>query len=242
MNQIGGMLGEQWYDDMLDMAGIEEDAAKIKETIGTHRQLDNITNTKVQQEKVDPHLSLAASNYINQKQVTTQKYNFKVFSTENKDVKLHYNSSNLKEILTHSTTPYITVSTYYRVKALESQITRLGGLNVMTFVKVVARIVDNVSDGCGGAGNNCLFLEEGVNFFNIMTNFLISNGYNPVGSLTMANEMMKQSYYNPSPLAEPAKLDLDRGLTPATEGKPRKSSKKKNGSKKKPHIKTNERK
>jgi len=230
MNQIGGMLGEQWYDDMLDMSGIVEDAAKIKDTIGTHRQLDDITNTTVQQEKIDPHLSLAASNYINQKQVTTQQYNFKVFSTENKDVKLHYNSSNLKEILTHSTTPYITVSTYYRVKALESQITRLGGLNVMTFVKVVARIVDNVSDGCGGAGNDCLFLEEGVAFFNTMTNFLISNGYHPVGSLTMANEMMKQSYYNPSPLAEPA-----------TAGKHRKSSKKKNGSKKKTHIKTNER-
>ena len=82
-----------------------------------------------------------------------------------------------------------------------------------------------------------------------MTNFLISNGYKPVGPVIMGNEMMKQSYYKPNPLEKPAilELELDRDLAPdiASEpvddsgidttvaGKRRKSLKKKKGSKKK---------
>ena len=234
MNQIGGaFFGEADLENMMDMAGIEEDAAKIKEKIGikSHVQLDRITNHKVQQEQVDDNLFQKAFNYIKQTQVATKKYKFKVFSNETKDVELNYNHSNLQEILTHATTPYITVSTYYRVKALESAITRLGGLNVMTFVKVFARIVDNVKDGCGGVGNNCLFLEEGVAFFNKMTNLLIENDYYPIGSLTMANEMMKQSYYKQTLVVEP---DIDSVVVAA--GKRRKSFKKKKGSKKKKVI------
>ena len=252
MNQIGGVfLRSADFDDMMGMAGIAEDADKIKETFGVehHSQLDNMTDPKIQKQTTDKSLLRKASNYINQTQVTTQTYNFKVFSNEIKDVTLNYNHSNLKVILTHATTPYITVSTYYRVKALESQIARLGGFNVMTFVKVFARIVDNISDGCGGSGENCLFLEEGVDFFNIMTNFLISNGYKPVGPVIMGNEMMKQSYYKPNPLEKPAILEIDSDLAPdiasesgddsgigievATAGKRRKSLKKKKGSKKK---------
>ena len=236
MNQIGGaMTFETELDDMMNMAGfgIETDAAKIVEVldITSPSQLDNIKDATVQQEIVDPTLSSVASTYINKSQAQLhQTYKFKVFSSETKDVELKYNHSNLQEILTHATTPYITVSTYYRVKALESAITRLGGLNVMTFVKVVARIVDNVKDGCGGVGNNCLFLEEGVAFFNKMTNLLIENDYHPIGSLTMANEMMKQSYYKQTLVVEP---DIDSVVAA---GKRRKSFKKKKGSKKKKVI------
>jgi hypothetical protein len=266
MNQIGGVFfGEADLENMMDMAGIEEDAAKIKETFGIkyHPQLDKIYNSEVQKQTTDKSLLRKASNYINQTQVATKKYKFKVFSNETKDVELNYNHSNLQDILTHATTPYITVSTYYRVKALESQITRLGGFNVMTFVKVFARIVDNINDKCGGLGNSCLFLEEGVGFFNIMTNFFITNGYHPVGPVTMGNEMMKQSYYKPNPLVKPAILKLDResaimgnvtksapdirdrgsealgySAVAATAGKRRKSFKKKKGSKKKQAYQT----
>jgi hypothetical protein len=92
-------------------------------------------------------------------------------------------------------------------------------------------MIDNISDGCGGSGENCIFLEEGILFFNNITNFLIQKNYHPVGSLTMANEMMKQSYFNSTLVETPPAGGSALGQSGG--GKRRKSLKKKKGSKKK---------
>tara|TARA_B110001469_G_scaffold125884_1_gene142200 strand:+ start:25 stop:309 length:285 start_codon:yes stop_codon:yes gene_type:complete len=92
MNQIGGMVPNE-MDYILDMAGIEDDAVKIKETFGVrhHDQLDHMTDRRIQEQTTDKSLVRKALNYMNQTQVTTQTYKFKVFSNETKDVTLNYN-------------------------------------------------------------------------------------------------------------------------------------------------------
>ena len=172
-------------------------------------------------------------------------YTINLITTKNSPIVINVKEgTNIEEsylekiVATANNTRYITVTIYYRVNAFESQIQRFssGFLSVFTYLKLLARMIDNIRDGCGGIGENCIFLEEGILFFNNITNFLIKHKYHPVGSLTMANEMMKQSYYKPNSLVKlpPAGVSA---LGQSGGGKRRKSFKKKKGSKKKNNIK-----
>ena len=271
MNQIGGAFFDEGdLENMMDMAGIADKevgnkVAKAFEDKGINisdiPQLNSVIegNPRASDAPADKILLKKGEDFFKLINETVKVYKLNIITKTNTSIQINVddndniNQVELEKIInTTSNTPYITVTTYYRVKALEGQLQRLssGFISVITYLKLVARMIDNIRDGCGGIGNNCLFLEEGILFFNKLTNFLIKNNYNPVGPVTMGNEMMKQSYFNstlvdtekeqPQPDASVtlAKYsDTSAATSAATSafaaGKRRKSSKKKKGSKKK---------
>ena len=239
MNQIGGMLGANNHDEMWEMA-MPEEVAKVASALGGDTQLTNFAKEK--NNPVNDSLLKTSREHIRTYQMgDPSEYTLKVVTNNVNEITINAKDPDFAKALRTDTfdTPYITVTTFFRVKALEGQIARFGtGLSVITFVKLFTRIIDNIADKCGKLGNDCVFLEDGILFFNKITNYLITQNYQPVGPLTMANEMMKQSYFNPNKIVS---ASATTSAEAAAKGKRRKSFKKKKGSKKRQHIKTNER-
>ena len=262
MNQIGGSFFREDLEDMMNMAGIadKEVGNKVAQAfedkginISDIPQLNSVIkgNPRASDAPADKILLKKGEELFNRIAEKGKNVKLNVISTHNDptviyvDEKPNITSKLNKILLKADNTPYITVTTYYRVKALEGQLQRFGSgfISVITYLKLIARMLDNIEDGCGGIGNDCLFLEEGILFFNKLTNFLIKHNYNPVGPVTMGNEMMKQSYFNSRlvteqptaapPAAPTAAIKIKTAATFRTAGKRRKSSKKKKGSKKK---------
>jgi hypothetical protein len=87
-----------------------------------------------------------------------------------------------------------TLTIRYRTQSWEKIVNRY--VTVIPWIvvgRLVSRMIDNTSDRCGATGLHCIYFEEGIGLFNMISQH-IKKSHIPTGTISFAEEMMVQTF------------------------------------------------
>ena len=87
-----------------------------------------------------------------------------------------------------------TLTIRYRTQSWEKIVNRyVTAIPWIVVGRLVSRMIDNRSDRCGATGLHCIYFEEGIGLFNMISQH-IKKSHIPTGTISFAEEMMVQTF------------------------------------------------
>lgn len=142
---------------------------------------------------------------------------------------IKYQKINTKLLRDFEDCDFITVKSAYRIINLSTIFIRIkNALSISGAFLTFGQIIDDIKEGCGVFGNECLNLSQSLHIFLLLNSMMASQNFYPLGNFIIFEEIIIQQFrkHSPSISTDLLSVDLDNSIpSPSSvkiQGKPKK--------------------